>query len=95
MTIQIRVLGPLEVMTENRSPRLPEGRGRGLLAILASHAGQVVSTDRLIDLLWGSTPPATARTKLHGLVSTLRKALEPDLERGADATLDQDHAAWL
>ncbi len=87
MTIQIRVLGPLEVMTENRSPRLPEGRGRALLAILASHAGQVVSTDRLIDLLWGSTPPATARTKLHGLVSTLRKALEPDLERGADATL--------
>lgn len=87
MTIEIRLLGPLEVMTENQSLKLPEGRGRGLLAILASNAGQVVSTDRLIDLLWGSTPPTTARTKLHGLVSTLRKALEPDRELGADATL--------
>jgi DNA-binding SARP family transcriptional activator len=87
MTIEIRLLGSLEVMTDDQSPRLPEGRGRALLAILASNAGQVVSTDRLIDLLWGSTPPATARTKLHGLVSTLRKALGPDRELGVDATL--------
>jgi DNA-binding SARP family transcriptional activator len=37
----------------------------------------VVSRDHLIDELWGERPPDTAATALHGLVSQLRKALEP------------------
>ena len=41
-------------------------------------ANEVVSSDRLIDELWGESPPETAATSLHGLVSQLRKALEPD-----------------
>jgi DNA-binding SARP family transcriptional activator len=41
------------------------------------HAGQPVSADRLIDELWGESPPPTARTVVHGLVSRLRAVLEP------------------
>jgi DNA-binding SARP family transcriptional activator len=48
---------------------------------LILRADEVVSTDRLIDWLWGETPPPTAITALHGLVSSLRKRLEP--ARGA------------
>lgn len=73
--IEIRILGPLEVVVETGSLSLPRGRARALLAILALNVEHVVSTDSLVDSLWGSAPPATARTKLHGLVSTLRKAL--------------------
>jgi YVTN family beta-propeller protein len=45
---------------------------------LLVRANEVVSNDRLIDELWGENPPETAATSLHGLVSQLRKALEPD-----------------
>jgi DNA-binding SARP family transcriptional activator len=53
------------------------------LAILVLHAGQVVSTDRLIADLWGEHPPRTAPTALQGLVSTLRKRLAAGTKRGA------------
>jgi DNA-binding SARP family transcriptional activator len=45
--------------------------------LLVLHAGEPVSADRLIDELWGERPPPTARTVVHGLVSRLRRVLEP------------------
>lgn len=87
--MEFRILGPVEVVGEGGSFSLPEGRGRALLTVLALHPGRVVSTDRLIDQLWGETPPATARTKLHGLISTLRRVLEPDRQADADPVLLQ------
>lgn len=73
--IEIRILGPLEVRHGEEPLSLPGGRAQALLALLAIRADTVVSTDRLIDQLWGESPPPTARTKLHGLVSALRKRL--------------------
>jgi DNA-binding SARP family transcriptional activator/tetratricopeptide (TPR) repeat protein len=75
--VEFRILGPLEVVQGEQVSSLPRGRGRALLALLILHAGQVVSTDRLIDELWGEQPPPTATTALQGLVSHLRKRLEP------------------
>ncbi|MGI8972803.1 MAG: AfsR/SARP family transcriptional regulator [Gaiella sp.] len=48
-----------------------------MLAILALNAGAVVSSDRLIDELWGEHPPADSTTALQQHVSRLRKLLEP------------------
>ena len=73
--MEFRILGPLEVFDEGRPVALPGGRGRALLALLILHAGEVISADRLIDELWGESPPPTATTALQGLVSTLRKRL--------------------
>ena len=75
--MEFRILGPLEVLDDGRPVALPGGRGRALLALLILHAGEVVSADRLIDELWGESPPPTATTALQGLVSNLRKRLEP------------------
>jgi DNA-binding SARP family transcriptional activator len=75
--VEFRILGPLEVLDDGRPVALPGGRGRALLALLILHAGEVVSADRLIDELWGESPPPTATTALQGLVSTLRKRLAP------------------
>lgn len=58
-------------------------RQRSLLAALVVRANEVVSSDRLVDELWGEQPPGTATTALHGLVSQLRKALEPERPSGA------------
>lgn len=48
---------------------------QALLAALLLHRGEVISTDRLIDELWGGRPPATAVKTLRVYVSNLRKAL--------------------
>jgi hypothetical protein len=48
---------------------------RALLAMLLLHANEVVSTERLIDELWGEQPPETAGKSLQIYVSRLRKAL--------------------
>jgi YVTN family beta-propeller protein len=69
------ILGPLEVRDGERAVALADGRQRLLLAVLLLHANQAVSSDRLIDALWGEAPPASAKGSLHNLVSGLRKAL--------------------
>ncbi|MGH3422223.1 MAG: AfsR/SARP family transcriptional regulator, partial [Streptosporangiaceae bacterium] len=57
--------------------QLPSGRARVVLAMLCAEAGREVSSYRLIDLAWNGTPPATAATQLHGLISSLRRAFDP------------------
>ena len=52
---------------------------RALLAVLLLHRREVVSTDRLIDELWGERPPATALKSVQVYVSHLRKVLGADL----------------
>ena len=47
--------------------RSAAGKQRSLLALLLLHANEVVSTDRLIDELWGETPPPTAGEDPPGL----------------------------
>ena len=74
--MEFAILGPLEVRAEERLVPLHGPRQRALLAILLLHAGETVSTDRLIDLLWGESPPATARKALSVRISQLRKLLD-------------------
>jgi DNA-binding SARP family transcriptional activator len=63
---------------------LPLGgaKQRAVLALLILHANEVVSADRLIDELWGDSPPDSAANMLQGYVSHLRKTLEPGRGRG-------------
>jgi DNA-binding SARP family transcriptional activator len=62
---------------------------RAVLAVLLLHRGEVVSTDRLIDELWGDQAPRSAVKIVHGYVSHLRKALGDGLlvTRGRGYTL--------
>jgi DNA-binding SARP family transcriptional activator len=72
---QFRILGPLEVVDEGTAVALGGQKQRALLAILLINEGEVVSTDRLLEELWGEQPPRTAREALQNLVSQLRKVL--------------------
>ena len=74
--MEFRVLGPLEVVRHGRALELGAGKQRTLLAVLLLHANEVVSTDRLIDELWGERAPATAPKIVQGYVSRLRKVLD-------------------
>ncbi len=46
-----------------------------VLATLALHCGEVVSTDRLVDVVWGEAAPTTAVNTLQSHVSLLRRVL--------------------
>jgi DNA-binding SARP family transcriptional activator len=76
--VDFRILGPLEAWHEGRPVRVAGERQRALLAILLLHAGEVVPSDRLIDDLWGDSPPSAGATALRVRVSQLRKALGDD-----------------
>ena len=71
--MEFHVLGPLEIVRQGRTLELGAGKQRTLLAVLLLHANEVVSTDRLIDALWGEQAPATAPKIVQGYVSRLRK----------------------
>jgi DNA-binding SARP family transcriptional activator len=85
--MEFRILGSMEVVDGDRRVELPSGRARSLLALLILHASEPVAAERLIDDLWGEHPPATAATVVQGLVSRLRKALEPQRAKGGAARL--------
>jgi class 3 adenylate cyclase len=75
VSVEFRVLGPLEVVDGDATVALGGVRQRTLLAILVLNANEVVSTDRLIDELWGERSPESGRSALQVRVSQLRKAL--------------------
>jgi YVTN family beta-propeller protein len=76
--MEFRMLGPFDVIVGGESISLGGAKQRALLAILAIHANEIVSVDRLIDELWGARPPATAPNTLQTYVSRLRKILHGD-----------------
>jgi DNA-binding SARP family transcriptional activator len=73
--MDFRLLGPLEASEQDRPLPLGGVKQRSLLAILLLNANELVSSDRLIDQLWGGSPPATASKSIQVYVSRLRKAL--------------------
>jgi DNA-binding SARP family transcriptional activator len=74
-----RILGPLEASVDGRPVALGGQKLKALLALLLLDAGRVVSTDRILDSLWGEHPPRTAMTSLQNFVSQLRKVLGPEV----------------
>ena len=79
--VELTILGPFEVRVDGK-PVDPGGiRQRSLLAILALHLNEVVSTDSLIDQLWGDAPPPTALHTVQVFVSRLRKVLGSAADR--------------
>ncbi|WNZ14264.1 BTAD domain-containing putative transcriptional regulator [Streptomyces sp. 11x1] len=71
-----RVLGPLEVTGASGAVcRIPRGRQQVVLSALLLEANRVVSTESLVDAIWGDAPPATARTQVQTCVSALRTNL--------------------
>jgi DNA-binding SARP family transcriptional activator len=76
--LEFRILGPLEARRDGAAVALGAPKQRALLALLLLRAGEVVSTDRLIDELWGESPPKGAAHTVQVFVSRLRKALGGD-----------------
>ena len=76
-SVEIRVLGPLEVCTAEAVLTPPSPKERALLAHLVMRARHTVGTDELIETLWGEHPPRTAGKALQNHVVRLRRLIEP------------------
>ncbi|HEX5582740.1 AfsR/SARP family transcriptional regulator [Gaiella sp.] len=76
--VEYRVLGPLEARIGDAVVPLGGRTQRALLAGLLLQANEAVSPARLVDLVWGQTPPATAEHAVSVYVSRLRKVLGAD-----------------
>jgi DNA-binding SARP family transcriptional activator/DNA-binding beta-propeller fold protein YncE len=74
--VDLRLLGPLEVRLEDGPIELGPRKQRAVLAMLALEVGRAVSTDRLIEGLWGETLPASAPKMVQLYVSRLRRVLD-------------------
>src|SRR5215469_7699560 len=73
--MQVRLLGPVDVVVHGE-PRPVHGlRRKVVLAVLALHGGEIVSTDYLADAVWGEAAPSTAVNTLQSHVSYLRGVL--------------------
>jgi len=76
--LEFHVLGPLQVRRAGEEVELVSAKQRAVLTALILHANRVLSTDTLIEAVWGGTPPSTANHAVHVHVSALRKRLEPE-----------------
>jgi peptide/nickel transport system substrate-binding protein len=92
VSVHYRLLGPLEVSDGHNPIALGEGRQRSVLTFLLLHRNEAVSSDRLIDALWGDAPPPTAAKVLQNHIGQLRRALD---DREGRRLLTQGHAYLL
>ncbi|MEU2084751.1 BTAD domain-containing putative transcriptional regulator [Streptomyces albus] len=71
--LSFEVLGPLAVTAGRTDVPLGGGRQRTILALLLLTPGRVVPVDTMVDAVWNSNPPPTARTQVAICVAALRK----------------------
>jgi DNA-binding SARP family transcriptional activator len=74
--LEVLLLGPAEAVAAGAVISLSPLQ-RNILTILALADGTVVSTDRLIDSLWGDRCPAAPRSRIQGIISALRRKMGP------------------
>ena len=73
--MEFRILGPLEILDGERVVPLGGAKRRAVIASLLLQPNRVVSSEQLVDLVWGDDPPAAALGSLHNHVLRLRRQL--------------------
>ncbi|MGW0212586.1 AfsR/SARP family transcriptional regulator, partial [Streptomyces sp. NPDC003233] len=73
--MEIKVLGPLEVLENGVSVAPSACKPRQVLALLALRAGRVVPVPTLMEEIWGERIPQSAVTTLQTYILQLRRKL--------------------
>ncbi len=69
------LLGPLAVRSSDTVLTVRPGKQRAVLAALLLNANRVVPVEELAEVLWGISPPPSARVTVQNNVVRLRKSL--------------------
>jgi DNA-binding SARP family transcriptional activator len=91
--MDFRILGPLEALDGDERVALGGSKRRAVLAVLLLHANETLTTDRLVDELWGERPPAAAAKTVQVHISRLRRALAG--AGAADLLVTREHGYEL
>ncbi|MEV6525386.1 BTAD domain-containing putative transcriptional regulator [Longispora sp. NPDC051575] len=92
MTLRFGLLGPVQVLVDDRPVADLAPRHRAVLCCLLLHARRTVSSERLINAIWGDTPPDRARGQIQVAVSALRRTLR---DAGAEHLLQTRSAGYV
>ena len=82
-SLRIGLLGPFEAHLNGSRCEVRGSRQQLIVTALSLARGRVVSTDRLVELIWGQDPPTKPYETVRSYVSHLRRALDPDRQVGA------------
>ncbi len=85
VNVAIRTFGRLDIYTQygdSSAPR-PSLRARQILAILLASYPDPVPAESLMERLWPEHSQEAAANSLYVAIYALRRALEPDLQKGA------------
>ncbi|MFJ1597405.1 BTAD domain-containing putative transcriptional regulator [Streptomyces sp. NPDC088261] len=83
--MRIRLLGELDATLHGGSVTPTAAKPRQVLALLALHAGHIVSVPTLIEELWGDRPPMSVRTTLQTYILQLRRLIQSALPAGSQS----------
>ncbi|MEO1063526.1 MAG: BTAD domain-containing putative transcriptional regulator [Actinomycetota bacterium] len=91
--MEVRVLGDIAVVDDRgeRHP-VPGEVQRRLLALLSVEQGRVVSTDRLVEELWGADGPSNPANALQSRISRLRRLF---VEAGGPGAIEHRDGGYL
>lgn len=82
--VVVEVLGPVQVRRDDGTVVRPPGLQALLLSMLVVDADQIVTTDRLIDVMWGAAPDDRAAHRLQSHIHRLRRTLDTGATIEAD-----------
>src|SRR5258705_13936244 len=74
--MKVRLLGPVDVLVGGTVRPVRGFRRKAVLAVLALRAGEIVSIDHLVEVVWGENAPQTAAATLQSHVSYLRRVFD-------------------
>lgn len=77
--VRFKILGPVEAWRGGSALEIGPNQQRAVLALLLARAGQLVTVDDIVELVWGHRPPTSAVNLVHRYIGSLRRILEPDL----------------
>ncbi|MGV9414258.1 BTAD domain-containing putative transcriptional regulator [Nocardia sp. NPDC003693] len=75
MTLDVRVLGPVQVLVGGRPVLVGGPKPRALLAALTVNRRRAVSSQALANYVWNDDPPDSYQASLQVFVSNIRKTL--------------------
>src|SRR5918997_2563749 len=81
--VRYAILGSVELCDGERRVAVGGPRQVALLALLLVNANRALSSDRLIDTLWGDRGSASALKRLHVAIARLRRALQTNGASGS------------
>ncbi|WP_329567219.1 AfsR/SARP family transcriptional regulator [Kitasatospora sp. NBC_01266] len=78
--LRFQVLGPVQAWRDGQPLALGSPQQQAVLTTLLLHHGRPVTTQELVDGLWGDRPPPQAVAALRTYISRLRSVVEPGRE---------------